>query len=344
MNFLDKAEKKLYKYTIPRLYLVFVICTIIGYFIFYVIDKIIPNFYYNLLLIPYEVVVNGQVWRLFTWIFTIPYGGGLFTLLLLPINLYFYYYLGKNLEMFWGRFYYNLYVIGGALLTDILVLIGSFYYYYLSPSSEANRIDALSGGDPYYAANSITRFMYISIFLAFTVVGGDHMIYLYFVIPLKMKWLGYFDLILMAYYFITGGFFTKIIVFSSVANYFIYFFVTKKRDIPSMSQLKNQQKYNNALKKQKHSKRDAKKEIKRRRGKVDASYNPDGTIKFPGTSTIIPPGYGNPDGISIHKCAVCGRTEITNPELEFRFCSKCNGNYESSAPTSHSVRPTWCSM
>ncbi len=29
-----------------------------------------------------------------------------------------------------------------------------------------------------------------------------------------------------------------------------------------------------------------------------------------------------------HKCAICGRTEETNPELEFRFCSKCEGNYE----------------
>ena len=32
--------------------------------------------------------------------------------------------------------------------------------------------------------------------------------------------------------------------------------------------------------------------------------------------------------ITRHKCAVCGRTEESNPELEFRFCSKCDGNYE----------------
>ncbi len=29
-----------------------------------------------------------------------------------------------------------------------------------------------------------------------------------------------------------------------------------------------------------------------------------------------------------HKCAVCGRTELTNPELEFRYCSKCQGDFE----------------
>lgn len=38
--------------------------------------------------------------------------------------------------------------------------------------------------------------------------------------------------------------------------------------------------------------------------------------------------HAQPKGITRHKCAICGRTEETNPELEFRFCSKCNGNYE----------------
>ncbi len=32
--------------------------------------------------------------------------------------------------------------------------------------------------------------------------------------------------------------------------------------------------------------------------------------------------------VTKHKCAICGQTEEDNPELEFRFCSKCNGNYE----------------
>ena len=33
-------------------------------------------------------------------------------------------------------------------------------------------------------------------------------------------------------------------------------------------------------------------------------------------------------GITKHKCAICGRTELDDPNLEFRFCSKCDGNYE----------------
>ena len=35
-----------------------------------------------------------------------------------------------------------------------------------------------------------------------------------------------------------------------------------------------------------------------------------------------------PRGVTKHKCAICGRTELDDPYLEFRFCSKCNGNYE----------------
>ena len=35
-----------------------------------------------------------------------------------------------------------------------------------------------------------------------------------------------------------------------------------------------------------------------------------------------------PQGVTKHQCAICGRNEVTNPELSFRFCSKCNGNYE----------------
>ena len=32
--------------------------------------------------------------------------------------------------------------------------------------------------------------------------------------------------------------------------------------------------------------------------------------------------------VTRHKCAICGQTEDDDPSLEFRFCSKCNGNYE----------------
>lgn len=311
MKFINKLENKLYKYTVPNLYFVIIICIVIGYLIRYTM----PSLYDQLLLIPYMVVVRHQFWRLFTWILTIPYELGLLSMLFLPITLFFYYSLGRGLENYWGRFMYNLYIFGGMLLTDILVVLGGIYYYILSPAAAAHIADFQSKnyGDSVYAALNVTHFMLISIFLAFTVVGGDHMIYLYFVIPVKMKWLGYVDLLLLLYYFLTGGLFTKLIVVGSVANYFIYAYINKSKTAPTLKDRKRKHDFVKATQKGYKA--------QRKRDKSSA------VIQFPGGS-IIPPGSGNPQGITIHKCAVCGRTEVTNPEMEFRFCSKCNGNYE----------------
>ena len=33
-------------------------------------------------------------------------------------------------------------------------------------------------------------------------------------------------------------------------------------------------------------------------------------------------------GSARHKCAICGRTENDDPNLSFRYCSKCTGNKE----------------
>ena len=117
MDTINKLEKKFGRFSIPYLYAVMIACIIIGYFIRYGA----PGIYQELLLIPSYIVLKNQYWRLFTWIFTIPFSLGFLTLLFLPISLYFYYSIGRRMEMYWGRFIYNLYVLGGMLLTDIFV-------------------------------------------------------------------------------------------------------------------------------------------------------------------------------------------------------------------------------
>lgn len=305
---------KLNKYSIPNLYYIILGCTIMGY----VMCFLTPQIYERLILNPYKVVVENEYWRLFTWIFTIPFSLGFLTLLFLPISLYFYYSIGRRMEMYWGRFIYNLYVLGGMLLTDIFVLLGAFYRYCWSPHADIYKsYDLMLGGG--FAAYNTTKLMYMSIFLAFAIIGGENMIYIYFVIPIKMKWLAYFDMVLLAYLFLTGDFFTRIVIFSSVFNYLIYVLIVKLGKMPGPSTLKRRREFERAKKgkTKKHSRKNK-----------DVEYNADGTIKFPKDSKIIPPGYGNPSGVSIHKCAVCGKTENDDPDLEFRFCSKCNGNYE----------------
>ena len=297
MNSIYKLERKFGKYAIPNLYLIVIVCLVTGYVIYF----LAPGLYSYLILSPYLIVVKHEYWRLFTWIFTVPYPiSGAVSLIFLPVNMFFYYFLGKSLENYWGRFMYNLYVIGGALLIDVLVLLGGLIYFNIIPGS----IDTAAMSDAVFAGTNVTYYMLISIFLAFTVVGGNHTVYLYFLIPIKMKWLGYMDLIFLAYYFVTGGVFTKLIVFGSVANYFIYYFINRNRTRPSLADRKRQREFDKAVKRGQAAR------VKRR----EPAAGDDNVIRFPGAA--------------IHMCAVCGRTELDNPNLEFRFCSKCNGNFE----------------
>ena len=107
---------------------------------------------------------------------------------------------------------------------------------------------------------------------------------LMFVIPVKMKWMGILDAVLMLYYVIVGGVFTRFAIIASLLNFVLYFYRLHRSRISP---------------KQMH-----------RRAQFERKSNA-GRAK-----------------VTRHKCAVCGRTEEDDPSLEFRFCSKCNGNYE----------------
>ena len=294
-----KRKKDLDRYGIPKLYIGIPLCVILSY-LFYFAS---PELALKMVLSPYYIVVEHEYWRLFTWIFTIPYSPDGLTLILLPIMLFFYYSLAKSLEQIWGRFMFNLYIFGSIILTDILVLLGAFYIMHFS-----RQVDI---ADFVGAGAGITHYFLISIFLAFTVVGGDNIVYLYFVLPLKMKWLGYIDLIYMLYLFISEGFFTKLIIIGLLTNYFIYFFINRKKTAPSLADRRRKANFVKAMQKRPKN-----------------TYNEDGTIQFRPKSGIIPPGTGNPPGVPVHKCAVCGRTDLNSPMMDFRFCSKCEGNYE----------------
>ena len=88
----NKIIRKLDNYAVPYLYSVILACAILGY----VIRYSAPQLYLNLLLIPHKVVLDHQYWRLFTWIFEIPFSlRDPLNMLFLPLSLYFYYFVLK---------------------------------------------------------------------------------------------------------------------------------------------------------------------------------------------------------------------------------------------------------
>lgn len=274
MNWLNKLERKIGKYAIPNL----MIWLIGAYLIGFVMARLNPNLLLYFMLSPYHIL-HGQIWRIVTWIF-MPTSGNVLTLLIMAM---LYYQLGTSLERTWGTFRFNVYIIGGMIFT----VIGAFVLYgimYLTTGTSALGMEMVS-----YSIGSgfTTNYINMSIFLAFAVMYPDMQVLLYFIIPIKMKWMAAVYGVITLYEFVVSGWTGRISIFMSLLNFIIFFLSTR-----------NLQRYTPH-------------EIHRRQ-------------KF--KAQMREPRSGS--GITKHKCAVCGRTELDDPTLEFRFCSKCEGNYE----------------
>lgn len=287
MNFLNKLERKIGRFAIPNL----IVYLLGAYGIGFVIQLVNPALllYFNF---QPHLILKGQVWRIFTWIFQPTDSNILF----LAIMMVFYYQLGTALERAWGTFRFNAYIIGGMLLTVAGSLLAYGVIFLLGGSGMALFASELMGGI------ISTNWINMSIFLAFAALYPNMQILLMFIIPVKMKWMAYLYVgligvdLLQAFKTISGIFgaktalwYTGIMLLSivlSLINFLIFFFATRN--------------YKRVSPKEIHRKQVFKAQMREPRG----------------------------GGITKHKCAVCGRTERDDPSLEFRFCSKCEGNYE----------------
>ncbi len=124
-----------------------------------------------------NALLHGEVWRLVTFVFVPAYSSP-FALL---ISLYFYYWIGSTLERQWGTAKFNLYYISGTLLTVLGVVLAS-----------------LITGNPYLTAAG-TGYVNLSMFFAFAFLFPDTTVLLFFILPVKMKWLAYLDGALFAF-------------------------------------------------------------------------------------------------------------------------------------------------
>lgn len=273
MKLLNKLERKFGRYAISNLTTYILAGYIIGYLleIFEVFTKI--NVLSWLSLNPYAIF-HGQIWRLFTWVLTPPSDFSIFTL----IMLFFYYSIGRELENTLGRFRYNVYIFSGIIMTTIGVLV--MYGISVLTGNVLNQYLFANYSDQLIS----TYYLTLSIFLAFAVCYPNMRVLLYFIIPIKMKWLAIFDGVLLVASFIMSPWIVRFIILISMLNFVIFFFSTRNFKRVSPGEIHRKQVY---------------------RKQVQPRPN-----------------------ITRHKCAICGRTEETNPELTFRFCSKCNGNYE----------------
>lgn len=208
-------------------------------------------------------ILHGQVWRLVSFIF-FPPSMGLFAF----IAFYFYYWIGSTLEAHWGTAQFNIYFFTGVVLT----VIYGFIMYLITGMSFM--LDA--------------QYIYLSMFFSFAALYPNMQVLLFFIIPIKIKYIAYFD----AAYFIMGifasSFPANLLPVVAVLNFLIFCGGDLIRDIRRVSPRPSANTVN--------FRRESR---KIRREQESRLYN--------------------------HKCSVCGRTDTDYPELEFRYCSRCAG-------------------
>ena len=217
-----------------------------------------------------NALLHGEVWRLVTFVFVPAYSSP-FALL---ISLYFYYWIGSTLERQWGTAKFNLYYISGALLTVLGVVLAS-----------------LITGNPYLTAAS-TGYVNLSMFFAFAFLFPDTTVLLFFILPVKMKWLAYLDGALFAFDIIKAigahNWAGVVLPIVALLNFAVFIW-------PEVHYLKERAKYQNS-----------RKTVQFRQAQQQQAKQAQQQ------------GYR-------HKCAVCGRTDADFPDLEFRYCSRCAG-------------------
>lgn len=269
MNFMQNLERKWGRYAVYELHKYLIGAYLIGFLLSYLPFPITSYLAFDM-----NSILHGQIWRLVTWVFCTQ-GGSLFTLLFLFCLIP----MGRTLEHFLGTFRMNVFLMGGMLFN----LIGGILIYLISWA-------ILGFGLPVYLTN---YYVMLSMFMALALCIPEATVNLYFILPIKMKWMFVVYIGSMLYelyqYYMYGGIIVALMMGAQIVftllNLFLFFHLSKIR--LTRSQRKRQRQF---------------------RAQMASEPRPG-------------------SGITRHKCAICGRTENDDPDLTFRYCSKCGREY-----------------
>lgn len=219
MKFFNKLERKYGKYAIKNLMYYIIILYVIGWFI----QMFSPGLYVSMLSLNVEKVLQGQIWRLVTFIIFPPDSSVIFMI----FALYLYYMIGSSLERVWGAFKFNVYFLMGVIFN----ILAAFVMYFAF-----DMIVLLT-----------TYYINLSLFLAFACVYPDMELLLMFIIPIKMKWLGIIDAAYLAIQIILclkiHAYATAISAIMAVLNFVVFFFMTRDYNRVNPKEIKRKKSY-----------------------------------------------------------------------------------------------------
>jgi hypothetical protein len=195
MSLLSRLEPKLRRFAVLNLTVILIAGQVLAYVAYNVegqrgggLDVI-----EQMELVPAKVV-QGEVWRLLTFLFIPPFTN----LIVAFIYWYAFYFCGTFLEQVWGAFRYNAYLLVGYLATVGVA--------FLEPNFPTSNF-----------------FLKTTVFLAFATLNPDFSFYIYFLVPVKAKWLAALTWLFLAYSFARGNSIERAFVVASVGNYLLFF-------------------------------------------------------------------------------------------------------------------------
>ncbi|MBQ7916342.1 MAG: hypothetical protein IJ315_06100, partial [Firmicutes bacterium] len=264
MKLLDTLENKLGRFAIRNLMqyiiggqiLVFLLCMFNMEIVYYLhLDPVL--------------VKQGQIWRVFTFLF-IPPSISVYNLLSCVIQWLLYYHIAQRLERQWGTFRFNLYYLLGVICSIAVSLI--------------------------FNTMGSTMYLNESLYLAFAVTYPNMQLLVMYLIPVKMKWLGLITGAILVYQFIIGGWAVKLMILASMLNFIIFF-------VGVMGGMA--------------------KNAYRRESFYQKAQPHSGPRRVKGGpySKVV-------DNVAFHRCCICGKTEKDDPNMQFRYCSQCDGARE----------------
>jgi len=230
----------------------------------------------SFLALDWSAVLHGEVWRLVTFPFVSGYSS-IRDVFWLIMFLYFYYWIGSALEREWGSAKFTLYYVSGLVLTALVAAV----------------LSAVSGGTfTLYG----TSYVNLSMFFAFAMLYPDMQILLFFIFPVKVKWLAWFDAAFFGWNILSSLLsfnpLGALLPVAALLNFFVFFWPELSGYIRRNRSYAHRQSAPQSI--------HFKKAVRQQQKKAEEQ------------------GYH-------HKCCVCGRTDADYPDLQFRYCSKCAG-------------------
>ena len=190
-RWLDRFCYKHPRFGIPNLMLVIVV----GNVLVWLMDQFSYGVSLSALLAfsPYYIL-HGQIWRIITFAFIPSYGGSILSAVL---GIYFTWFIGTALEREWGDFRYTVYLLSGMLGTVLACLL-----------------TGVTGS---------TYCLSLSLLLAFAMLYPEVQVLLFFVIPIRVKYFGFFAAALWVLSFLGAPLPQKLSLLLSMANVWLFF-------------------------------------------------------------------------------------------------------------------------